>query len=71
MKIRWNYSDNWTRGIFTLRHARHQQKNDSVNSTLKGILTLNPFGTSAKIPKKLASEEFMTFRYPKSKLKNQ
>lgn len=69
MKIGWNYSDTWARGIFALKNqAKKTKKNDTVNSTLKGILMLNPFGNSTKMPKKLPSDEFMSFKYPKIKL---
>ncbi len=68
MKIGWNYSDTWARGIFALKKPKSQPKNDAVNSTLKGIFTLNLFGTSQKLPKKLPSEDFMTFKYPKMNL---
>ena len=68
MKIRWNYSDTWVRGIFALKKSKPQPENDAVTSTLKGILSLNPFGKSVKLPKKLPSDEFMTFKYPKRKL---
>ena len=68
MKIGWNYSDTWARGIFALKKPKSQPKNDAVNSTLKGIFSLNPFGNSTKMPKKLPSDEFMSFKYPKIKL---
>lgn len=67
MKIRWNYSETWARGIFALKQPKHQPKSDAVNSTLKGILSLNLFGKPLKLPKRLSSDEFMTFKYPKRK----
>ena len=69
MAIRWNYSDTWAKGIFTLKNqAPEINKRNAVDSTLRGILSLNPFGTTVKMPKKLASDEFMTFKYPKMNL---
>ena len=69
MKIGWNYSDTWARGLFALKsQTKKAQKTDAVSSTLKGILSLNPFGNSTKMPKKLPSDEFMSFKYPKIKL---
>lgn len=69
MKIGWNYSDTWARGFFALKsQTKKAQKTDAVSSTLKGILSLNPFGNSAKMPKKLPSDEFMSFKYPEIKL---
>lgn len=71
MRIRWNLSDTWARGIFALKQPKTQPKCDAVNSTLKSILSLNPFGKSLKLPKRLSSDEFMTFKYPKRKLLDQ
>lgn len=69
MKIGWNYSDTWARGIFALKSkTKKVQRTDAVSSTLKGLLSLNPFGNSPKMPKKFPSDEFMTFKYPKRKL---
>jgi len=68
MKIRWNYNDSWARSIFALKRSKPKQKSDAVNSTLQGLLSLNPFGKSFKLPKSLESDEFMTFKYPKRKL---
>ncbi len=71
MKIIWNYSDIWAKGIFA-RNSRIKsntnKQNSIVRSTVQGILTLNPFGTKVKLPKKLDSEKFMTFRYPRRNL---
>lgn len=69
MKIGWNYSDKWVRGIFVLKDKTQKvQRIDAVTSTMKGVLSLNPFGKFVKMPKKLQSDEFMTFKYPKRKL---
>lgn len=69
MKIGWNYSDTWTRGISALKNqTKKTKKTDAVSSTLKGILSLNPFGNLPQMPKKLPSDEFMSFKYPKRKL---
>lgn len=69
MSIRWNYSDTWSRGILALRNQTPKvSKRGALDSTLRGILSLNPFGCSIKMPKKLASDEFMTFKYPNIKL---
>ncbi len=69
MKIGWNYSDKWVRGFFALKSkTKKTQRTDAVSSTLKGILSLNPFRNLPKMPKKLPSDEFMSFKYPKIKL---
>lgn len=69
MKIGWNYSDTWARGFFALKSkTKKTQRTDAASSTLKGIFSLNPFGNLPKMPKKLPSDEFMSFKYPKIKL---
>ena len=71
MRIRWNFSETWARGIFAIKQPKIQPQKGAINSALKGILTLNPFGKSVKLPKSLPSDEFMTFKYPKRKLLDQ
>lgn len=69
MSIRWNYSDTWSRGIFALKKQTPKvSKRGAVDSTLRGILSLNPFGGSVKMSKNLTTDEFMTFKYPNIKL---
>lgn len=70
MKIRWNYSDTWAKGIFALKKQQPAKtpKTDAIRSTLDGILSLNVFGRSIKFPKRLHSDEFMNFKYPEEKL---
>ena len=69
MKIIWNYSDTWARGLFACKSNQPKMKKSSVLDSFSNALsTLTPFGNSIKLPKKLPSDEFMTFKYPKMNL---
>lgn len=70
MKIRWNYSDIWAKGIFAFKKQRPAKtpKTDAIRSTLDGILSQNVFGRNIKFQKRSHFDEFMNFKYPEEKL---
>jgi hypothetical protein len=69
MKMIWNYSDTWARGIFAYKTNQSKLKNSNVIDSFNNALsTFNPFGNSLKLPKKLPSDEFITYKKPISSL---
>ena len=62
----WVYSDKWGGGIEPKKiRSSADMINGAIDSTKKGILTLNPFGTKITMPKlNLPSDEFITYKKP-------
>ena len=61
----WQYSDKWGVGVKPQKNHSYDMVKDAIESTKKGILTLNPFGTKVKMPKfNLPSDEFITYKKP-------
>ncbi len=68
MKIIWKQSDTWARGVFAHKTNRSTKISGAIDSFSNAISTFNPFGNTVKLPKKLPSDEFLTFKYPKKNL---
>ena len=62
----WQYSEKWGTGVYN-QNVRSSADilSGAIESTKKGILTLNPFGTKIRMPKlNLPSDEFITYKRP-------
>ena len=62
----WQYSENWGVGIKPQKiRSSADMLSSAAESTKRGILTLNPFGTKISVPKlNLPSDEFITYKRP-------
>ena len=66
VKRLWQYSEKWGTGRYNQKmRSSADMVSGAIESTKKGILTLNPFGTKVKMPKlNLPSDEFLTYKRP-------
>ena len=65
LKKVWRYSEKWNIGVKPQKvRSTANMASGAIESTKKGVLTLNPFGTNVKMPKlNLPSDEFITYSY--------